>query len=153
MGSVGAAYLSPSYPFKNLSLRLHLYSCSEQKCICEANSLTTPPEHALIPVTKQGWCSSISLLSVRLLEAKKVCSREFPLTSQFQSTAVPVFENNSLGFGFVSCWWFFLGGGVGGWGVLFVAFFIDHFMNALCLNESPRLALSATLLNIKWLLL
>lgn len=93
MSSVGAGWLSPSYPYKTVTLRVPLHSCCalEQEGICEANSLPAPPQHALIPVTKPGWSSSISLLSMRLFEAKKVCSGEFPLTLQFQTTAVPFF--------------------------------------------------------------
>lgn len=121
MSSVGAGWLNPSYPYRTVTLKLHLYSCFalEQEGICEANSLPAPPQHALISVTKPVWSSSISLLSMRLFETKKVCSREFPLTPQFQTTAVPFFLRKSALFCFVLGFFF---GGVGAF-LLFGFFF------------------------------
>lgn len=74
---------------------------------------------------------------MRLFEAKKVGSREFPLTPQVQSTAVLVFEETSLGF--CLAWMFF--GREGAFYCLGFFFLVDHFISALCPNEWPRPAL------------
>lgn len=118
------SWLSPAYPYKTVTLWEPLYSCFalEQEGICEANSPPAPPQHALIPVTKPAWSSSISLLSMRLFEAKKVCSREFPLTPQFQTTAVPVFLRKPALFCFVLEGFGFFFWGVGAF-LLFGFFF------------------------------
>lgn len=128
------SWLSPSYFHKTVTLRVPLYSCFalKQEGICEANSLPAPPQHALIPGTKPVWSSSISLLSMRLFEAKKVCSREFPLTPQFQNNSCPLFLRKPALFCFVLegfCGFFF-----GGWGPFCCldSFLGDHFINALC---------------------